>query len=118
MIRRRSNRRQRDYRIYYTVTVPYIWARDDSRCLHCGRQATEIHHAKGRTGKLLSDVRYAGLINHLCHDDNARTRAFNDRFIEKITESEARYGKRTQISSDRWGAGCIATGHVEKDSIS
>lgn len=34
----------------------------------CGKKATEIHHKKGRAGKLLNDTRYWMSVCRSCHD--------------------------------------------------
>jgi hypothetical protein len=36
-------------------------------CKRCGNAATEIHHAKGRTGNLLTDARFFVALCHDCH---------------------------------------------------
>lgn len=58
MIRKLSTKRAQQNREY--IKVRYLFLIENPICQieGCGCEATEVHHKKGRIGKLLTDVRY------------------------------------------------------------
>ncbi len=51
----RSEKRSKEERAYLTLREVFL---KDKICPITGQQATEIHHKKGRIGKLLCDIKY------------------------------------------------------------
>jgi hypothetical protein len=50
----------------YTLTrAKYLAA--NKRCARCHKQATDIHHTRGKLGKLLCDERYFKPMCRTCH---------------------------------------------------
>lgn len=42
--------------------------KENPLCMNCGDQATELHHAAGRTNDLLLDRQYFRALCHGCHE--------------------------------------------------
>lgn len=62
-MRRVSPRRAAALRIYTKIRREFLEA--NPSCIRCGVAATEVHHAAGRIGRLLTDV---GNFRAMCHD--------------------------------------------------
>lgn len=55
-IKKESDKRKQQNAEYRRVRLKFI--KENPRCAVTGREATEIHHMKGRIGDLLTDTRY------------------------------------------------------------
>lgn len=66
-IRNRSLKRAAQERLYYGTTRPAFLAANKACHCCCCRPATDIHHKKGRTGKLLNDTRFFVALCRKCH---------------------------------------------------
>jgi hypothetical protein len=63
-INRRSEKRALDEKAYNTLVKVWLVGKI---CPECGKPATEVHHKKGRIGKLLTDVRWWLGVTSDCH---------------------------------------------------
>lgn len=61
-----GDKRRQEYEIYYEKRDEYLSEHRYCEC-GCGRVATEIHHKKGKTGKLLYDKKYFMAVARPCH---------------------------------------------------
>lgn len=64
MIRRRSPKRAKQEREYKKLRDKWI---EGKECERCGGEATEVHHAKGRLGALLTDTEHFVALCRACH---------------------------------------------------
>lgn len=46
--------------------------RDEWTCAECGAWANEVHHSKGKAGKLMWDLRYLVTLCYKCHIEITR----------------------------------------------
>lgn len=60
-----SKRRSEELKGYRKVRDKFM--KDNPYCKSCGGEATDLHHGAGRTGKLLTDVRYFVPLCRPCH---------------------------------------------------
>ena len=65
-IRPASPARLKELRRYRTMARKFI--EQHPRCEGCGKQANQIHHKRGRSGKLLCDVRFWLTVCAKCHE--------------------------------------------------
>lgn len=65
-IRRVSAKRSRENVLYLKAKLEYLNENPDCKC--CGASATDVHHAKGRIGSLLTDKRYFVALCRVCHN--------------------------------------------------
>lgn len=65
-IKPRSDKRAEEYKLYYPARKKYLEKHRYCEC-GCGREATEIHHKKGKSGKLLYDKKYFMAVARPCH---------------------------------------------------
>lgn len=64
-IKPRSAKRAKEYEIYNSIRPIYLKGKI---CPITGRPAEEIHHKKGKIGKLLYDIRYFLAVTREGHD--------------------------------------------------
>lgn len=55
-IKKESDKRKAQNNEYKKIRLAFL--KDNPRCAVTGRDATEIHHMKGRVGSLLTDTKY------------------------------------------------------------
>jgi hypothetical protein len=55
-IKKESDKRRKQNKEYLKIRAQFL--KDNPKCAVTGKEATEVHHKKGRTGNLLTDVRY------------------------------------------------------------
>ena len=65
-IAHRSKKRSKQEGRYSYLRKEYL--RQNDRCECCNLMATEIHHKKGRVGKLLTDVEFFMSVCRACHE--------------------------------------------------
>lgn len=65
MIRKLSKKRAKQNREYSTLRKQFLEL--NPNCRVCGIEATDIHHKKGRTGHLLTDIRFFLPVCRRCH---------------------------------------------------
>lgn len=64
-IKKVSDKRQVENKMYMEVRAEYM--KDNPVCEICGSRQVELHHKKGRIGKLLFDIRYFMTV---CREDH------------------------------------------------
>lgn len=67
MIRRLSIKRASEYEEYYPLRNDYLKKHPRCEC-GCGRRSTEVHHKKGKIGKLLCEVKFFMAVARFCHE--------------------------------------------------
>jgi hypothetical protein len=68
-LRPRSKKRAKQEREYAKIRAIFLDDYPTCQVLYCETWATEVHHKKGRTGGLLTDVRYFMAV---CRDHHQR----------------------------------------------
>ena len=66
-VRFRSEKRSKQEDEYKVLRKQHL--EKNPRCVVCDGPADQIHHSKGRTGKLLTDTRYFKSVDTLCHQE-------------------------------------------------
>lgn len=66
VIRRQSIKRAEEYKLYYPAREKHLFEQKFCEC-GCGGYSVEIHHKKGKIGKLLYDKRYFMAVTRRCH---------------------------------------------------
>lgn len=64
-IKKVSKSRSKELSVYDRERIRYM--NSHAFCEVCGKRATDIHHKKGRVGKLLTDKRYFLAVCRECH---------------------------------------------------
>ena len=87
-IPRESKKRAVENRQYSKETrVAFFEKPENKSCKICGKEATDIHHMKGRVGKLLNDMRFMIGLCRSCHsrvEENPEWAISNGYSIQKV----------------------------------
>ncbi|WGQ15607.1 hypothetical protein [Sphingobacterium faecium] len=65
-IKKVADKRKKEIVMYLKARLDHL--NENPNCEVCGLSATEIHHKRGKIGKLLYDKRYFMSVDRMCHD--------------------------------------------------